>query len=182
MIHTRQILSVAMTLMVSQLFSSAQAQDANLAFNDTSSSIPFDMSGMPGTAGSNQQAQGSSDQQSSTAAQGDLSRTSNQTATQTQQVAMKGVGTNPNLPNTYFGNIAGGIVGRLTGRLPKTTLDSFVSNAGAQAELIYGDEGTDSIPPYFGFDETHRIETGIYSPGLTTGHRSALPEAWGWPN
>lgn len=65
--------------------------------------------------------------------------------------------------------------------LPPTRLDSFVRNSAAQADLIYGDEGTTSIPPYFGFDESHRIETGMHSPGLTTGHRGSLPSAWGYP-
>jgi hypothetical protein len=66
--------------------------------------------------------------------------------------------------------------------LPPTSLDSFVTNAGGQAELIYGDEGTDSIPPYFEFDQTHRIIRGINGidyQGLTTGHGSMLPNAWG---
>jgi hypothetical protein len=65
--------------------------------------------------------------------------------------------------------------------LPATTMDSFVYNAAGSADLIYGDEGTTSIPPFFGFDESHRINAGITSGGLTTGHASALPEAWGYP-
>jgi len=68
------------------------------------------------------------------------------------------------------------------GALPPTSMDSFVYNAAGSADLIYGDEGTTSIPPFFGFDESHRINAGIYQGGLTTGHASALPEAWGWPN
>jgi hypothetical protein len=63
--------------------------------------------------------------------------------------------------------------------LPPTSLDSFVSNAGGSAELIYGDEGTDGLPPYYGFDPSHRINAGITSSGLTTGHGSYLPDAWG---
>ncbi len=66
-------------------------------------------------------------------------------------------------------------------RLPKTTLDSFVRNAGGSADQIYGDEGAGGLPPFFGFSSGHRIERGINSGQLTTGHRSNLPEAWGWP-
>lgn len=70
-----------------------------------------------------------------------------------------------------------------TGRngLPQTSLDSFVLNAGGSAEQIYGDEGTD-LPPFFGFSAGHRIERGIQgsrAAGLTTGHGSTLPAAWG---
>jgi hypothetical protein len=66
--------------------------------------------------------------------------------------------------------------------LPQTSLDSFVYEAGGMAELIYGDEGVDTIPPYFEFDQTHRINVGITgarAQGLTTGHSSMLPNAWG---
>ena len=66
--------------------------------------------------------------------------------------------------------------------LPPTMMDSFVYNAGGMAELIYGDEGTTDIPPYFVFDQSHRINTGISgvdAAGLTTGHGSVLPNAWG---
>ena len=66
--------------------------------------------------------------------------------------------------------------------LPPTSMDSFVYEAGGNAELIYGDEGTTDIPPYFVFDPSHRINTGITgtrAQGLTTGHGSLLPSAWG---
>lgn len=71
-----------------------------------------------------------------------------------------------------------------TGRngLPVTSLDSFVLNAGGDAEHIYGDEGADGLPPYFEFTTVHRINTGIHGArdaGLTTGHGSYLPDAWG---
>lgn len=66
-------------------------------------------------------------------------------------------------------------------RLPVTTLDSFVRNSAGSADQIYGDESTDGPPPFFTFTEEHRIERGIHSANLTTGHRSELPEAWGWP-
>jgi hypothetical protein len=64
--------------------------------------------------------------------------------------------------------------------LPITNLDSFVAQSGYN-DLIYGDEGIDDIPPYFVFDESHRIERGIWNADLSTGHRSDAPEAWGWP-
>lgn len=66
--------------------------------------------------------------------------------------------------------------------LPPCTTDSFVHEAAGEAEHIYGDEGTTSIPPYFGFNTVHRINNGIFNirdKGLTTGHGSYLPDAWG---
>lgn len=66
--------------------------------------------------------------------------------------------------------------------LPPTRLDSFVSEAQGNAWLIYGDEGTTSIPPFMEFTQGHRIERGINGPraaGLTTSHGSMLPPAWG---
>ncbi len=68
--------------------------------------------------------------------------------------------------------------------LPETTLDSFVLQAKGNADAIYGDEGTVGLPPFGepGFTPDHRIERGITgdrSKGLTTGHGSVLPAAWG---
>jgi len=72
--------------------------------------------------------------------------------------------------------------------LPPTMMDSFVYEAGGNAEMIYGDEGTTDIPPYFGFEPENHISAGISGTrarGLTTGHGSgwngskALPSAWG---
>jgi hypothetical protein len=66
--------------------------------------------------------------------------------------------------------------------LPPTTTDSFVYEAGGMAELIYGDEGTGAIPPYFDFSAEHRIEAGISgtrAQGLTTSHSSPLPSTFG---
>jgi hypothetical protein len=66
--------------------------------------------------------------------------------------------------------------------LPPTRFDSFVLNAGAHAEHIYGDEGEFGPPPYECFTEVHRINTGINGDrdlGLTTGHGSYLPDAFG---
>ncbi len=66
--------------------------------------------------------------------------------------------------------------------LPPTTMDSFVHEAAGEAEHIYGDEGITDIPPYFGFNAVHRINNGIFDTrdkGLTTGHGSYLPDAWG---
>lgn len=67
-------------------------------------------------------------------------------------------------------------------QLPPVQMDSFVDQAGGAAELIYGDEGADGLPPYFGFNASHRIDNGIQGirdQGLTTGHGSLMPSAWG---
>jgi hypothetical protein len=65
--------------------------------------------------------------------------------------------------------------------LPTTYLDSLIQASGP-SEAIYGDEGTDDIPPYFTFTPDHYIGTGLDSsePDLTTLHKAALPSAWGW--
>jgi hypothetical protein len=67
--------------------------------------------------------------------------------------------------------------------LPPTTLDSFVYEAAERAEEIYGDEAErGEIPPYNWFTKEHRINAGINGTrdaGLTTGHGSYLPDAWG---
>lgn len=69
--------------------------------------------------------------------------------------------------------------------LPATVMDSFVGNAiqNGRADAIYGDEGTGAAPPpFFGFTAQHRINAGIVGQqdaGLTTGHGSRLPDAWG---
>lgn len=85
------------------------------------------------------------------------------------------------LPATGFGRTAG-VYGR-SGRngLPPTRLDSFVLNAGGHAAHIYGDEGV-TLPPYEEFTKVHRINIGIMGDrdaGLTTGHGSYMPDAWG---
>lgn len=67
--------------------------------------------------------------------------------------------------------------------LPPTNLDSFVYQAGGRAEEIYGDEGVDGLPPIDGFNAQNRIDAGIFgtrNAGLTTGHGSLMPAAWGW--
>lgn len=74
------------------------------------------------------------------------------------------------------------VASSLTNNLPPVRLDSFVLEAKGHAEHIYGDEGADGLPPYFGFSHPHRINTGINDDrdaGLTTGHGSYMPEAWG---
>lgn len=70
--------------------------------------------------------------------------------------------------------------------LPATTMDSFVANAvkAGRGDEIYGDEGVGAAPPpfYAGFTANHRINAGIVGEqdaGLTTGHGSYLPDAWG---
>lgn len=80
------------------------------------------------------------------------------------------------LGNTAFAPAVG------RGGLPPTRMDSFVFNAGGRANQIYGDEGADSLPPYEEFTREHRINEGIVADrdvGLTTGHGSYLPDAWG---
>lgn len=74
-------------------------------------------------------------------------------------------------------------------RLPPVNMDSFVQQAGGAAESIYGDEGVGgkeknggSLPPFDGFGAGHRIDAGIFGTrdaGLTTGHGSSMPSAWG---
>ena len=71
---------------------------------------------------------------------------------------------------------------RLINGLPPVTMDSFVYEAGAHAEHIYGDEGANGLPPYEGFTKAHRINAGIMDQRdavLTTGHGSYMPDAWG---
>ena len=66
--------------------------------------------------------------------------------------------------------------------LPPATLDSFVYSAGAHAEFIYGDEGSNGPPPFDNFKKINRIDagiTGVRDLGLTTGHGSVMPDAWG---
>ncbi len=78
------------------------------------------------------------------------------------------------------GNFAARQMGLIV--LPPTQLTSLVRDSGMN-DAIYGDEGTNGLPPYNGFDESHRIEAGMMGTGagLTTGHRSDAPEAWGYP-
>lgn len=78
-------------------------------------------------------------------------------------------------------------------QLPPVRMDSFVRQAGAMAELIYGDEGVGGtekfpdggggrLPPIDGFSQENRIDSGIFGirdEGLTTGHGSLMPSAWG---
>ncbi len=72
--------------------------------------------------------------------------------------------------------------------LAPCTTDSFVRQAGAAAEQIYGDESqgrgeqNGGPPPYMGYTAQHRIGSGIVgqrAAGLTTGHGSYLPSAVG---
>ena len=72
--------------------------------------------------------------------------------------------------------------GGMRNGLPPTNTDSFVFESGGKAWHIYGDEGVYSIPPFMEFTKEHRIEAGINGrrrKGLTTGHGSHLPDAWG---
>lgn len=66
--------------------------------------------------------------------------------------------------------------------LPPTSTDSFVKQAAGNAENIYGDEGHEGPPPFDYFEYQNRINSGIYDirdKGLTTGHGSMMPSAWG---
>lgn len=109
----------------------------------------------------------------------------NQTRANMGRTAGPGFALNP----TGFGiGSNGGGLARVNGPkqgpygLPPTRLDSFVKESGGMAWQIYGDEGTYSIPPFFEFDPSHRIERGINggkAAGLTTSHGSPLPPAWG---
>ncbi|MBU6450165.1 MAG: hypothetical protein KGS72_00185 [Cyanobacteria bacterium REEB67] len=65
--------------------------------------------------------------------------------------------------------------------LPPCNMDSFVYQSG-MSDAIYGDEGVGGPPPMMGFSQGSRIASGLYgqnSAGLTTGHGSYLPDAWG---
>jgi hypothetical protein len=65
--------------------------------------------------------------------------------------------------------------------LPPTNLDSFVYQSGYNTN-IYGDEGDVDIPPLNSFQKDNRINAGINgqnAAGLTTGHGSYMPDAWG---
>lgn len=89
-----------------------------------------------------------------------------------QSVATTMVGTRMTQENPYLSKRG------FRNNLPPTSFDSFVRNAGAHAEHIYGDENI----VYDCFTEAHRINTGIVGnrdDGLTTGHGSVLPDAWG---
>ncbi len=91
---------------------------------------------------------------------------------------------NPHLAPGFFGSRSFARQGQASVRngLPPTSMDSFVLNAEGAAEAIYGDEGTDGLPPYDEFTPEHRINmgiTGIRDAGLTTGHGSMLPPASG---
>ncbi len=67
------------------------------------------------------------------------------------------------------------------GLLP-ARLDSFVKTSGIYAEQIYGGDSANGKPLFDHFTTDHRINVGIRgdrSAGLTTGHGSYLPDAWG---
>lgn len=83
----------------------------------------------------------------------------------------------PGVKQAGLGGLAPVFGGGGRNGLPRTELSGFVR--GGNAEAIYGDEGADGIPPYFEFTAQHRIQRGIQSNGLTTGHGSVLPAAWG---
>lgn len=85
------------------------------------------------------------------------------------------------LPRATTGRLAPDYSGSFG--LPPTRLDSFVKKAGGLANQIYGDEGTTGPPKIEHFNPQNRIDFGITNSennfGLTTGHESLLPSAWG---
>jgi hypothetical protein len=116
-------------------------------------------------------------QADSSAAQGDPYHTTNLTyAGAPASSNLTGTQATVTLP-TGFGQLA-----NVPGGLPETRLDSLVKDSG-YSDLIYGDEGTDGPPPYYGFTDEHYIYHGMSADtGLTTGHATVLPTAWGWTN
>jgi hypothetical protein len=86
----------------------------------------------------------------------------------------------PRTTTTHYGYTVGG-----SSSLPATVMDSFVANAvkAGRGDAIYGDESQgENPPPFMGFTAAHRINAGItgaQDAGLTTGHGSRLPDAWG---
>lgn len=75
---------------------------------------------------------------------------------------------------TAPGNFALRQQGRKT--LPPTQLTSIIRDSG-YSDTTYGDEGTCGPPPYSNFTT---IDGGL-SGGMSTGHRSDAPSAWGYP-
>ena len=72
--------------------------------------------------------------------------------------------------------------GSVQNGLPPTSMDSFVHEAAGNAENIYGDEGFQGPPPFEYFEYINRINsgiTGVRDQGITTGHGSMMPDAWG---
>jgi hypothetical protein len=90
---------------------------------------------------------------------------------------------NSRLPRTTTAHYGYTVAGRSS--LPPTVMDSFVANAvqAKRGDAIYGDESQgENPPPFMGFTADHRINAGItgaQDAGLTTGHGSRLPDAWG---
>lgn len=78
------------------------------------------------------------------------------------------------------GNIA--LMQQGKGTLPPTRLEGFVKNSG-MSDAIYGDEMDPKtlVSKYYSFDQSHRIETGMNAPDLTTNHRISGPSAWDFP-
>jgi len=88
----------------------------------------------------------------------------------------------PRLLYSSTGQLARQFGPRAANGLPVCQLDSFVTQAGSRADQIYGDEGSLGPTPYEGFKPENRIDAGIFGSrdaGLTTGHQSTLPAAWG---
>jgi len=94
-------------------------------------------------------------------------------------VAILGLASPSYAQNSVLSQVTNALSGRAN--LPPTNLDSFVFQSGMNPE-IYGDEGDINIPPLFSFQKQNRINAGINgvdAAGLTTGHGSFMPDAWG---
>jgi hypothetical protein len=98
--------------------------------------------------------------------------------------ALLSIATPPSHAQNFFSALQNALTGSARGGsngLPPTNLDSFVYQSGYNTN-IYGDEGTTDIPPLDSFQKQNRINAGINgqnAAGLTTGHGSYMPDAWG---
>ncbi len=114
---------------------------------------------------------------------GDRGRTSLRTNNLGRFMSMRTSNQRILIPATGLGGLTPISGPRGRNGLPPTVLDGFVRNAGGSVDRIYGGEGEGGgLPRYNEFTPEHRIDRGIVgdrAAGLTTGHGSMLPSAWG---